>query len=76
MKLDGAKSGWHYTNIDAVYGKNLRMSTPSKSQSSVMGGEDYFVLRERMKKRLQENDWQMQTLFCQTKRLKEKNEEF
>ncbi|RVX02218.1 hypothetical protein CK203_025412 [Vitis vinifera] len=51
VKLDGAKSGWHYTNIDAVYGKNLRMSTPSKSQSSAMGGKDYFVWRERMEKR-------------------------
>ncbi|KAL6348704.1 hypothetical protein AAG906_019439 [Vitis piasezkii] len=36
------------------------MSTPSRSQSSVMGGEDYFIWHEKMERRQQENDWQME----------------
>ncbi|RVX00879.1 hypothetical protein CK203_026435 [Vitis vinifera] len=51
------------------------MSTPSRSRSSIVGGEDYFVWSERMERCQQENDWQMQSLHRQMKRLKQANEE-
>ncbi|RVX04325.1 hypothetical protein CK203_018514 [Vitis vinifera] len=51
------------------------MSTLSRSQSSVMGGEDYFMWREKMERCQRENDRQMWTLFRQMKQLKEENEE-
>ncbi|KAL6313665.1 hypothetical protein AAG906_010083 [Vitis piasezkii] len=51
VKLDRPASSWNNTNIGTVYGKRLRMSTPSKSQSSAMSDEDYFVWRERMERR-------------------------
>ncbi|RVW62196.1 hypothetical protein CK203_064429 [Vitis vinifera] len=50
-KLDRLISGWHYINIGVVCG-----STPSRSQSSAMSDEDYFVWRERMERCQQEND--------------------
>ena len=40
-----------------------------------MGGEDYFSWCERMARRQQENDRHIQSLFRQTKRLKQENEE-
>ena len=66
IKLDKPKFDWHYTNIGAIYEKDLKMSTPSRSQSSTMCGEDYFVWGERMERHQQKNDRQMQT--CSTKR--------
>ena len=55
--------------------KELRMSTPSKSQSSTIGGEDYFIWRERMERQQCKNYQQTWTLFCQRKQLREENEE-
>ena len=75
VKLNGPISFWHNTNIDVVCGKQLRMSTPSRNQSSIMGDEDYFVWHERTKRCQRENEQQMQTLLRQTERLREENEE-
>ncbi|KAL6331155.1 hypothetical protein AAG906_009583 [Vitis piasezkii] len=51
LKLDGPTFSWHNTNIGVVYGNQLRMSTPSRNQSSTMGNKDYFVWCEMMEKR-------------------------
>lgn len=50
------------------------MSTPSRSQSLAIGGEDYLVCHERMEICQQENDRQMQTMLRQTKQLRKENE--
>ena len=43
MKLDRLVSSLYNTNIGAVYGNRLKMSTSSRNQSSTMGDEDYFI---------------------------------
>ena len=53
----------------------VRMSTPSRSQSSTIGSEDNFFWCESIEKHQRENDRQMQSLISQTKRLKEENKE-
>ena len=49
------------------------MTSPSRSRSSARGDEGYFEWRSDMERRQRENEWQMQILLQETRRLREEN---
>ncbi|RVW39465.1 hypothetical protein CK203_101505 [Vitis vinifera] len=61
-------------NIGAVYGNEIKMSTPSRSRSSTIGSKGYFNWHESMHRCQQKSERQMQALLHETRRFREENE--
>lgn len=49
------------------------MTSPSRSRSFARGDKGYFEWRSDMERRQRENEWQMQILLQETRRLREEN---
>ena len=65
---------WSGINIGAVYGNEIKMSTPSRSRSSTIGSKGYFNWHESMHRCQQKSERQMQALLHETRRFREENE--